>query len=189
MNKGKLLAGLLAIAVSSSLTAAPVFAKTTALKPGSEAPDFTAELADGSEFTLSEAEDTVVLLNFWATWCGPCVEEMPAFQKLDEEYGDEVQILAVNCMEDQATVDAFIDEYEYTFPVAYDLDASIESLYPTLGIPYTVVIGQDGVITKVFMGSMGMEQQYHDYKEAIDAALGADTESVTEAATELETEA
>ena len=56
------------------------------------APDFTATLADGSSFTLSEHRGSVILLNFWATWCGPCVGEMPAFEQLNNEYGDEVVI-------------------------------------------------------------------------------------------------
>ena len=85
------------------------------LTTGDAAPDFTAELADGGSFTLSEQSDKVVLLNFWATWCGPCVQEMPAFEKLAEEYKDDVAILAVNCQEDTKTVDKFIEEMAIHF--------------------------------------------------------------------------
>ena len=141
------------------------------LAEGDEAPDFAADLVDGGRFALSENEGKVVLLNFWATWCGPCVEEMPAFEKLDIEYGDEVAILGVNCVESADTVDAFVKDNNYTFPVAYDPEGSICNKYPTQGIPYTLVIGKDGKITNIYMGSMGMEQQYELYKSAIDAAL------------------
>lgn len=135
------------------------------------APDFTAEVNNGSSFTLSEQKGKVILLNFWATWCGPCVEEMPAFEKLYQEYGDEVAILAVNFMEDKSTVDQFVEENEYTFPIAYDENGEMNSKYPTDGIPYTLVIGKDGIIKKIYEGSMGADAMYEEYKSAIDSAL------------------
>lgn len=138
---------------------------------GDTAPDFTATLADGSTFTLSEHSGSVILLNFWATWCGPCVEEMPAFEQLDSEYGDEVTILAVNCMEDQSTVDRFISANGYTFPIAYDVSGDISMKYPTAGIPYTVVIGTDGIIRNIYVGAYSADVQYQEYKAAIENAL------------------
>lgn len=137
----------------------------------SQAPDFTVRLASGEEFTLSEQEGKVVLLNFWATWCGPCVEEMPALEKIHTEYGDQVQVIAVDCGEEQAVVDSFLEETGYTFPVAYDENNEASSRYPVTGIPYTVIIGKDGVVTQSFTGSMGAEAQYELYKEALEEAL------------------
>ena len=135
------------------------------------APDFTATLADGSSFTLSDYRGSVILLNFWASWCGPCVGEMPAFEQLNNEYGDEVVILAVNCMEDENTVNQFITDNGYTFPIAYDANGSISDLYPTDGIPYTLVIGTDGTVLETFLGADSADVQYREYKSAIDAAL------------------
>lgn len=135
------------------------------------APDFTATLADGSSFTLSDYRGSVILLNFWASWCGPCVGEMPAFEQLNNEYGDEVVILAVNCMEDENTVNQFITDNGYTFPIAYDVNGSISDLYPTDGIPYTLVIGTDGTVLETFLGADSADVQYREYKSAIDAAL------------------
>ncbi|MDE5967386.1 MAG: TlpA family protein disulfide reductase [Lachnospiraceae bacterium] len=142
------------------------------LSEGEMAPEFTASLADGSTFTLSEQEGKVVLLNFWATWCGPCVGEMPAFEKLYTEYGDKISILAVNCMEDAQTVDRFISDNGYTFPIAYDEKGDILTKYPSDGIPYTLVIDGNGMIKNIYLGALDAEQQYEEYKSAIDAVLG-----------------
>lgn len=142
------------------------------LKEGDSAPDFTAQLVSGEEFSLSQQNDKVILLNFWASWCGPCVEEMPAFEKLAEEYKDEVAVLAVNCMEDQKTVEKFIKKNGYTFSVAFDEEGSICDKYPSDGIPYTLVIDADGVIQNIFVGALDAEAQYQVYKKAIDAILG-----------------
>lgn len=138
---------------------------------GDTAPDFTAETAGGASFTLSEQNGKVVLLNFWATWCGPCVEEMPAFEKLYGEYGEEVTILAVNCMEDKISVAQFLADKGYTFPIAYDTEGAISMKYPTDGIPYTLVIGKDGTVKNVYLGARDADMQYKEYKSAIDKAL------------------
>lgn len=143
---------------------------------GDSAPDFTVEIADGSSFTLSEQKGKVVLLNFWATWCGPCVGEMPAFEKLYNEYSQEVAILAINCMEDKDTVDQFISDNSYTFPIAYDVDGAVSKKYPSDGIPYTLVIGKDGIVQKIYLGAKDADAQYEEYKKAIEAALGKDGE-------------
>lgn len=142
------------------------------LLEGDMAPDFTADLVDGSTFTLSEQSGKVVLLNFWATWCGPCVGEMPAFEKLWKEYGDEVAILAVNCLEDEETVRQFVAENGYTFPIAFDVEGVVNRKYPTDGIPYTVVIGKDGTVQNIYLGAVDADTQYQEYKKAIDSALG-----------------
>lgn len=144
--------------------------KVKVLEEGDVAPDFTATLADGSTFTLSEHDDDVVLLNFFATWCGPCMREMPAFEMLKADGLDGVAILCVDCMEEKKTVDALVKEKGYTFPVAYDEEGVIEEYYPTDGIPYTLVINK-GVIARVYLGAMDAETQYKEYKGAIEECL------------------
>ena len=143
------------------------------LSEGDAAPDFTVSLADGSEFTLSEQQGKVVLLNFWATWCGPCVREMPSFERLKEDYGEDVVILAVNCMEYADTVTAFIEENGYTFPIAIDEEGTVSARYPTQGIPYTLVIDGEGIVQNIYMGAADAETQYNEYKSAIDAVMEA----------------
>ena len=144
--------------------------KVKVLEEGDVAPDFTATLADGSTFTLSEHDDDVVLLNFFATWCGPCMREMPAFEMLKADGLDGVAILCVDCMEEKKTVDALVKEKGYTFPIAYDEEGVIEEYYPTDGIPYTLVINK-GVIARVYLGAMDAETQYKEYKGAIEECL------------------
>jgi len=146
------------------------------LKEGDTAPDFTADLPDGKSFSLSEQKGKIVLLNFWATWCEPCVGEMPAFERLHKEYGDEVAILAINSMEDAKTVNQFIKEEGYTFPIAYDTEGTIGQKYPTDGIPYTLIISADGTIHYIYAGAADAETQYQEYKKAIEAVKKADTD-------------
>ncbi len=141
------------------------------LQVGDVAPEFTAKLVDGSTFILKEKEGKVILLNFWATWCGPCVGEMPAFQDLYEEYGEKIEILAVNCMEDKQTIDRFVEETGYQFPIAYDVEGKICITYPSSGIPYTLVIGKDGTVKKIYVGAADAQTQYRIYKAAIDEEL------------------
>ena len=140
----------------------------SALKEGDEAPDFTAELAGGGTYTLSDHKDDVVLLNFWATWCGYCVEEMPEIQKINDENINGVSIILVDCMETRQEVDDFLKENGFTFDAAYDEDGSIEKKYPTDGIPYTLII-KDGVIRKIYVGAPA--DPYNEYKDAIEECM------------------
>lgn len=138
---------------------------------GLAAPDFTTTLMDGSSFTLSEQQGKVVLLNFWATWCGPCVGEMPAFTRLVDTYGDQLSLLAVNSREDEQTVRDFLDEHGYTFPVALDPDLAVGELYPTEGIPYTVIIAPDGTVASIQLGASGADAMFDHYCQEIDKVL------------------
>ena len=135
--------------------------------------DFTVPLADGGEFTLSDHEGKVILLNFWATWCGPCVGEMPAFEQLQETYGEDLVLLAVNSGEDEETVKGFLEETGYTFRVGLDLDYTVFSLYPSEFIPYTVVIGTDGKVASIQLGADDADAMYEHYCELIDGLLAA----------------
>ena len=137
------------------------------LKAGNKAPDFTAELIDGSSISLSDLKGKPVIINFWATWCGPCVREMPAFERLKEDFGDEIGIIAVNCGDDADTVKDFVDEYGYTFPVVLDEDYEVTMLYPSNSIPYTVVLDANGKITHVSTGAYDADTMYGRYKEAL----------------------
>lgn len=137
-----------------------------------KAPDFTAELINGGEFVLSENIGKPVLINFWATWCGPCVGEMPAFEQLKSDYGEDIVIVAVNCGEKADAVCEFVEENAYTFDFALDEKGQISTvIYPTMSIPYTVLIDAEGNIAEEFVGAVSADKQYKIYKEAIEKVL------------------
>lgn len=122
------------------------------LNEGDEAPDFTASLAGGGTFTLSEHKDEVVLLNFWATWCGYCVDEMPDLQKLKDDNIDKLRIVEINCAETKDEVNRFIAQNGYTMDFAYDEYGEISSIYPTQYLPCTVII-KDGIAERIISGA------------------------------------
>ena len=112
------------------------------------AADFTVYDADGNAVTLSSKFGKPIVLNFWATWCGPCRVELPDFNKVFEELGDEVEFFMVNVDDPgtEADVKTFLSENGYTFPVYYDTDYSGIRAYTVTGIPVTYFINADGEI-------------------------------------------
>lgn len=137
---------------SSSVSPSPSAAETSPSSGASgsgesssdAAPDFTVTLTDGSTFTLSEHRGTPVFLNFWATWCPYCVQEMPEMQQLYDSYGQKAIIIAVNVAEDADTVSAFVQKNGYAFPVGIDEKGDISALYGVTGLPTTFFIDADG---------------------------------------------
>jgi cytochrome c biogenesis protein CcmG, thiol:disulfide interchange protein DsbE len=120
-----------------------------ALEIGRPAPDFTLETADGT-FRLSEARGRVVMINFWATWCGPCRFEMPEFQEVHEARLDagDLQIVAVNLTASDSREGAlrFVDELGLTFTIAFDVTGGVAQAYGVLGLPATFFIDRDGIL-------------------------------------------
>ena len=118
------------------------------LEVGMQAPDFTLRNLNGNLEGLSEFKDKVVVLNFWATWCAPCLEEMPAFEKLYRRYRSQgLTVIAVSLDKgDTSKVEKFVDEHSLTFPVLLDLDGIAERIYPSFTIPFTYVIDKKGRI-------------------------------------------
>lgn len=132
------------------------------LEAGNFAPDFNIVLLNGSEGgTLWNLRGKPTLLNFWATWCGPCVAEMPAIEAIYGKYSDKINIVAVNCSEEGADVAAFIEESGFTFPIALDSTGAISAEYEAQAIPVTFVLDKDGVITDVINGSSN-EKVFND---------------------------
>ncbi len=101
---------------------------------------------DGNEVKLSDFIGKPVILNFWATWCGYCIQEMPDFQKAYEQYGNEIQFLIVNTDDGIEKGERFIKDKGYTFPTYYDLEYSAAITYGITGIPRTIAIDADGKI-------------------------------------------
>lgn len=139
---------------SSVPTAQQDIAATTLIHAGDVAPDFTVEMLDGSRITLSALRGKVVLVNFWATWCPPCRQEMSHLQKdvIDRFAGKDLVVLPISRGEERKTVETFIQKMGYTFPIGLDGDQSIYKKYASNYIPRSVVVGKDGKVVYVAVG-------------------------------------
>ena len=124
------------------------------IKLGAPAPDFRLVSIDGREVSLSDFKGKVVLLNFWATWCSPCKEEIPSLNSLYSMlHSQGLVILAVS--EDNRGLDAvkpFVERYGIIFPVLLDPSRKVGSLYSIGGVPETFLIDRDGIIRYKFVG-------------------------------------
>jgi len=117
-------------------------------KAGYLAPDFTLYTTKGDAVTLSQLKGNIVFLNFWATWCKPCREEMPSMQELWDKFKTEkfVMLAVSTDTEREKAVVPFLEELGLTFPVLYDEKGEIATEYETTGVPETFIIGKDGRI-------------------------------------------
>ena len=127
----------------------------------SPAPDFTVYDVDGNAHKLSDFQGKPVILNFWASWCGPCKMEMPDLEKAWQEYGEQIQFMMVDLTDgSQETVEkasAYIEQQGYTFPVFYDTAMEGAYAYGVSGIPVTYFINAQGVCEGYFQGAMTAE--------------------------------
>lgn len=129
------------------------------------APDFELELMGSDEtLTLEELRGKIVVLNFWASWCGPCREEMPALQQSSESSGDDVVFVGVGAKNDKdADAEAFAEEFGITYPIGRDtkggdsLAGQIEKDYGVVGYPATFFISPDGNINQIVFGALEIE--------------------------------
>lgn len=143
------------------------YSKGTALdEPSGEeisaAPDFTVTDSEGGEVKLSDFKGKAVVLNFWASWCGYCVEEMPLFEKQFKENGQDVVFLMLNATDGRQETEemgkALIETEGYTFPVYYDLQQSAAYAYSITGLPVTYFINKEGNIVKSVMGRISEDK-------------------------------
>ena len=125
------------------------------------APDFTMTNASGEEVKLSDFFDKPVVLNFWASWCGPCKSEMPHFEDAYQKYGEDINFVIVNLTDGtRETVENasdFIEEQGYTFPLYFDTNTEGAVTYGTYSIPVTYFIGADGVPVAQANGTLDAE--------------------------------
>ena len=135
------------------------------------APDFTVYDWEGNKVNFSDFEGKPVVINFWATWCGYCVKEMPGFEKAAAEFGDEVVFMMINVTDgyQETKEDAvnFIAEKGYTFPVYFDMDLSAASVYGASSLPATAFINADGELVHGQLGMMSEETLYGHIKKIL----------------------
>ena len=144
---------------------------TTLVKVGDPAPDFSVALFDGSHLTLSELRGKVVLLNFWATWCPPCRQELTRVQKdlIDRFAGRDFLFLPVSRGEKRSDVAAFREKTGYTFPMGLDSTRTIFDRYATNFIPRNYLIDRDGRIITATIGYS--PEEFDELIAAIERAL------------------
>jgi thiol-disulfide isomerase/thioredoxin len=120
---------------------------------GKEAPDFTLALLGGGNFKLSEQRGKVIVLDFWATWCGPCMQAMPVIEETVASFErDDVMLVTVNLQETEEPIRATLERLKLDPKVAMDIDGVAAGRYQADAIPQTVVIDQEGKVSRLFVG-------------------------------------
>lgn len=161
---------LAAVGLYNALTAqyAPTEPDSSVSEEGNEpfyAPDFTVADAEGNSVSLSDFSGKPVVINFWATWCGPCKEELPYFDTAYKTYGEDVVFMMVNLTDGgRETVEGakeFVAENGYTFPVYYDTQLDAAITYGINSIPVTLLVDEDGILTAGQIGMVPEESLMH----------------------------
>lgn len=130
---------------------------------GKVAPEFELSKLDGTKVKLSDLKGKKVIVNFWATWCGPCQREMPDMQEFYSKYQKDVEILAVNYTASEGTdgkekVRKFAEEKGVTFPILLDTDIKVTTTYKVITIPTSYFVDTKGVIQDKFTGPMTVQE-------------------------------
>lgn len=120
-------------------------------------PDFSVPLYGGGTFHLADTQGTVTVINFWATWCTPCVAELPHFDQLCRDYGDSIEVIAIHSSLVTDDVDAYLANYDYTLHFAQDDSDVITSYGGSTMLPQTIILDKDGVIVYNTVGSVTYE--------------------------------
>ena len=127
---------------------------------GSPAPEIALKDLQGQEVKLSDLHGKIVLLNFWATWCKPCKEEMPAMQASYDKLRDQgFVVLAVNELEDTDKVIEHIRTHGHTFPVVMDHDNRVANRYGVVGLPASFLIDRQGIVREHIFGNLLTEER------------------------------
>ena len=142
------------IATVAQETEAPEAAASQTEATPSMAPDFTVYDLEGNPVKLSDFYGKPILLNFWASWCGPCKMEMPEIQKFYDKYGQEIHFLLVSVDDSLDAAKTLISDSSYTFPVYFDTTSVGAYTYGASSIPLTFFIDAQGNLTAYYMGAM-----------------------------------
>jgi peroxiredoxin len=143
-------------------TAVLLMVSLTAVAAPEAAPDFTLKSATGANLKLSEFRGEVVLLNFWASWCGPCRQEMPLLSELHEQYRDlGFTVLGVNVEEDTRKARKLLEDAPVSFPVLFDSESVVSRDYDVVAMPSTILVDRSGRLRYLHKGyKPGLEAVY-----------------------------
>jgi peroxiredoxin len=151
-----LIAGIVMTAVFGVALAIKLRPQLSLLTLGSDAPAFAAiDLRADRPVTLADYHGKVLLINVWATWCPPCIQEMPSIERLHQRFkGTDFRVLAVSIDEDGGDkVLRFANDLGVTFDILHDQSGAIQGIYQTVGVPESFIIDRDGVIVKKMIGA------------------------------------
>ena len=138
---------VLAVLITIAMTLSMLATSALAAEEGKPAPDFTLKSLDGRNVKLNELRGTVVLVNFWASWCGPCRTEMPLLNDLYREYRDYgFTVVGINLDEERSQAMKLLDKVPVSFPVLFDPDNGTSETYTVDAMPTTVLIDRNGVV-------------------------------------------
>jgi peroxiredoxin len=134
-----------------------------------EGGNFTLKSADGSNIRLSEYRGQVVMLNFWASWCGPCRQEFPHLDALQQKYTDlGFTIFGINVEQDRTAADKVLRDIPVTFPILFDSENKVSELYDVAAMPTTVLLDRNGVVRYLHRGyKPGYEVKYEEQIRAL----------------------
>jgi peroxiredoxin len=127
-----------------------------------QAPDFTLKSADGQTVSLAQFKGDVVMINFWASWCGPCRQEMPLLDSIYKQYKDMgFTLLGVNVEPHASSANAWLKKTPVSYPILYDPNSQVSQLYQVQAMPTTVIVDRKGIVRFVHNGYLpGDENQY-----------------------------
>jgi peroxiredoxin len=133
------------------------------------APDFTLKSRDGKNVRLSELQGQVVMINFWASWCGPCRQEMPHLEDIHEEYADYgFTLLGINVDEKQELAEKLLAQIPVNFPILFDPSSTVSKQYNVDAMPTTILIDRDGSLRHLHRAYRpGFEDMYRDQIKAL----------------------
>jgi peroxiredoxin len=153
------------VALALCFLVAPALATSV----GTEAGNFTLKSASGSNIRLSEYRGQVVLLNFWASWCGPCRQEFPHLDELQRKYADlGFTVFGVNVEQDRTAADKVLRDIPVTFPVLFDDNNQVSELYNVDAMPMTVLVDRNGMVRFLHRGYRpGFEMAYDKQVRAL----------------------
>jgi peroxiredoxin len=150
---------LLILALAVVACGGPGEAVPQGISEGNRARDFTLNALDGTEVSLSDFDDSVVLVNFWASWCAPCRAEIPDFEEAYRAHKDDgFVVLGINVEEPNKVIEPFVDSMGMTYPVLLDERGQVMQEYRAMGLPMSLLVGRDGVIQKRHMGTLTADQ-------------------------------
>ncbi|MGM9986305.1 MAG: TlpA family protein disulfide reductase [Bacillaceae bacterium] len=137
-------------------------ASTYGLKKNNQAPDFRLTTIDGQEIVLSSLKENTVIVNFWATWCPPCREEIPDLVAFQQELPKDVKLISINLTHAERTdlegIENYMSELEINYPVLLDPKGKVTDQYQVISIPTTYIINKKGLIKNKHIGPLTKEQ-------------------------------